>query len=355
MANQEHLNLLLQGQDIWNQWRIENPHVTPDLSFADLSRIDLPSRTLVDRWNLKYVNLTRSNLRQANLEAVDLSHASLGEAFLADAYIGQAILFQADLSYATLDGANLQSADLRQANLQNADLLETRLPYADLSDANLQDANLEHANIIGTKLCNTNLEGSRIYGISVWDTELSGANQSNLVVTKYDQPLITVDNLEVAQLIYLLLNNSKIRDVIDSISSKTVLILGRFTLKRRLVLEAIRNSLRKHNLIPILFDFSRPNSRNLTETVSTLAHISRFVVADLTDAKSVPHELQRIIPHLPSVPIQTLIESSEPEYGMIKDFLDYPWVTSPFCYKSVNELIRFLENEVLMAMGGFTC
>ena len=37
-------------------------------------------------------------------------------------------------------------------------------------------------------------------------------------------PRFTVDNIEVAQFIYLLLHNQKIRDVIDTITSKTVLI-----------------------------------------------------------------------------------------------------------------------------------
>lgn len=36
---------------------------------------------------------------------------------------------------------------------------------------------------------------------------------------------------------------------------------------------------------------------------------------------------------------------------MLKDFLDYPWVTSPFRYSSVDELISFFESEVIATMG----
>jgi hypothetical protein len=63
-----------------------------------------------------------------------------------------------------------------------------------------------------------------------------------LVVTSEDQPAITVDNIEVAQFVYLLLHNQKnqkIRGVIDTITSKTVLILGRFTDERKAVLDAL--------------------------------------------------------------------------------------------------------------------
>jgi hypothetical protein len=135
---------------------------------------------------------------------------------------------------------------------------------------------------------------------------------------------IQVDNLEVAQFIYLLLNNAKIRSVIDTITSKVVLILGRFTPERKVVLDAIRDELRKRDYLPVLFDFEKPASRDLTETISTLAHMARFVIADITDAKSIPQELMAIVPNMPSVPVQPLLLASQHEYGMFEHFRNYP-------------------------------
>src|SRR5215471_12101124 len=130
----------------------------------------------------------------------------------------------------------------------------------------------------------------------------------------------------VAQFIYLLLNNEEIRTVIDTITSKVVLILGRFTSDRKAVLDAIREELRRRNYLPVLFDFAKPTSRDLTETVSTLAHMARFILADLTDARSIPQELMRIVPDLPSVPVQPLLLTSDREYAMFEHFTNYPWV-----------------------------
>jgi hypothetical protein len=53
-----------------------------------------------------------------------------------------------------------------------------------------------------------------------WGVKLEGARQQNLIITPAIEPEIAVDNIEVGQFIYLLLHNEKIRDVIDTITSK---------------------------------------------------------------------------------------------------------------------------------------
>ena len=99
---------------------------------------------------------------------------------------------------------------------------------------------------------------------------------------------MTVDNIEVAQFIFMLMKNHKIREVIDTMTSKVVLILGRFTPERKRVLDAIREELRRLNYLPVLFDFEKPGSRDLTETVSMLAHMARFVSPTLRTRRAFP-------------------------------------------------------------------
>ena len=134
-----------------------------------------------------------------------------------------------------------------------------------------------------TNFTGADLTGSYIYGISAWRLTLSGTKQQNLVITLKGEPEITVDNIEVAQFIYLLLHNRKIRDVIDTVGKKAVLILGRFTTERKAVLDDLREELRKRDYVPILFDFDKPPNQDLTATVATLAHLARFIIADLSD------------------------------------------------------------------------
>jgi len=252
-----------------------------------------------------------------------------------------------NLSGANLRRAHLYGADLSGADLSRADLSEAGLSGADLSGADLSRADLSEAPLVSADLTGANLTGSRVYGVSVWRSKLEGAKQQNLVITRIDEPQITVDHIEVAQFIYVMLNNQKIRDVIDTITSKVVLILGRFTDERKAVLNALREELRKRNYLPVLFDFSVPATRDITETVSLLARMARFVVADITDAKSIPQELAVIVPDLPSVPVQPLLLEGSAEYGMFEHFKRYPWVLETYRYASSERLIAGLAEHVI--------
>src|SRR5262249_49116096 len=147
--------------------------------------------------------------------------------------------------------------------------------------------------------------------------------QSNLVITEKDEkdePTITVDNIELAQFIYLLTKNQRVRHVIDTITSKVVLILGRFTEERKAVLDAIREELRRRNLVPLLFDFDKPRSKDVTGTVETLARMARFIIADLTDPSSIPHEIATLVPFLRTTPVLPLRLAGSGGYSMFKDF-----------------------------------
>ncbi len=159
------------------------------------------------------------------------------------------------------------------------------------------------------------------------------------------------DSLQVAQFLYLLLNNRTIRDVIETVGKKAVLILGRFDEQRKPILEALRNELRLAGLVPILFDFEGPRNRDITETVSILAHLARGVIADLSEARSVPQELTTIIPNLPSVTLQPIIASSSVEYGMFEHFRKYPWVRETFCYSDCSHLLGWLRSNLNQFTG----
>src|SRR6266566_9179534 len=96
-----------------------------------------------------------------------------------------------------------------------------------------------------------------------------------------------------------------------------------------------------------LVAFNKPARRDITETVSTLAHMARFVIADITDAKSIPQELMTIVPNLPSVPVLPLILNSQHEYGMFEHFTRFPWVLPLYRYMDEVSLLHSLKEKII--------
>lgn len=327
------------------------------LSGANLGEADLRGARLIET-KLYTASFVGADLSDARLLGADLSDSNFEDAYFIEANLRGANLMGANLTKAKFSEAKLIEANLREtkldwAYLDGADLSKANLSGADLTKANLSRANLSSANIVRSllievKLNGANLTGCRVYGVSAWGIEgLEEATQRDLIITPEGQPKITVDNLEVAQFIYIMLHSEKVRGVIDTLTSKAVLILGRFTPERKASLDSIREELRKRNYVPILFDFEKPSSKNLTETISTLAHMARFIIADITDAKSIPQELMAIVPFNPSVPVQPILLSTEKEYAMFESFKPYPWVLQIQTYNNQDELLKTLSEKVI--------
>jgi len=181
--------------------------------------------------------------------------------------------------------------------------------------------------------------GSSVYGMAVWDLVGEPAEQTNLIITPVGEQTITVDNLEVAQFIYMLLKHKKIRNVITTIGEKAILILGRFTPKRKEILDAIAERLRELKYLPIIFDFEKIPGQDYTHTIRVLAGLSRFVIADITQPKSIPQEAQAIIPDF-KIPFIRIIQKGHKAWSMSEDFNSFDWV--------VKDVIEYQNKKVLI-------
>ncbi len=357
MANQEQLKVLKEEVQAWNQWRAKNLGLQVDLFGADLSGADLRQADLkgadLRQANLWKADLSEADLSEANLSGASLMSAALGRAHLDGAHLSVAHLMGADLSGADLNGAHLNEADLRDANLSGAslggaDLMGANLKRANLSGADLSGADLRGALFVRTVIDKAKISGSLVHAIHVLDLKGEFEEQKDLVITSSQTPIITVDNIKVAQFIHLILNNEEIRDVINTVTSKSVLIVGRFSIpERKSILDALRNELREHDLLPIVFDLDRATAKDFMETIRTLAGLSLFVIADITNPKSSPLELQATVPdyQIPFVPI--IQEGEQPVAGMVDLQKKYDWVMDTLYYDSIETLINALKAGII--------
>jgi hypothetical protein len=342
MANEEHIAKLKEGVEAWNKWRRENADIRPDFRGANFSGAD------VDAWKLRDANLSGADFSEANLFKVFFPKAKLSEADLTRADLREANLSGADLGEATIRGTEFIDADLSWANPSGTDLTGAKFIRAKLSGANLRGAILVHATLVDTDLPDADLTGCRIYGISAWNVKLDGAKQGNLIFTPEGEPEAMVDDLEVAQFFYLLLKREKIRNVIDTVTRRGVLILGRFEDGGLALLQAVAAWLRKPEnggYLPLLFDFPRPDSKTYTETIRTMVGLARFVIVELS-GPSVPQEITASV-DLYQIPFVPILEENRKEWSMFQEFLVKERVLEIVRFTDQDHLLELLAKEVI--------
>ncbi len=184
MADQQQLDLLQRGRDVWNTWRTQHPQVLVDLSGADLSGADLSG----------------ANFNGADLSFADLSFADLFEAYFEPILIElepkeskkiqlyRANLSEANLRKAHLSGAILSGAILSGAILSGADLTETNFVHTDLSAANLSYADIGRSIFIKTNLIETDFSYAEM-GLTIFgDVDLRTVKGLDTV----DQPVPSI-------------------------------------------------------------------------------------------------------------------------------------------------------------------
>ncbi len=367
---------LLHAARLTGAYLVEADLSRARLSDSDFSRCDMREVRLCEAYGaarFTMARLERADFRHGTFDDSDFSGANLADADLEGISASGAHFSRANLQRTNLHRARLQNPDsmggVRKTRLDHADLTAANISQSDLTGAVLRGSNLSHANLSKATLINTDLEqahlihtdlqgavitGALVYGISAWDLVTDEhTEQNDLGISRFGETAITADDLEIAQFMYLPLNNAGIRRVIDSITSKVVLILGRFSEARKPVLDALRQALRGDgfDLVPVVFDFARPVSRTTAETITTLAGMARFVIADLTDAKSVLQELMAIAPTMPSLPVQSLLIESQEEPGMLDLFHHYPWFLTPQRFRDTDDLLDRLAAVVQPAIA----
>lgn len=352
MPSQQTIEILKAGAESWNRWRQTKEGKDVDLSDLDFSR-DCPDHerayTLPEFQGFDFsgMNLNRVSMRNCTFIDCDFTNSRFSFSDIVDAYC-----LDCNFTDASLRVSKIGSASFISCNFNHADLSYCSAEETDFTGSTLIETNLSNMSLVKADFTNAHIENVCAYGISAWDLILDHAKQSNIAIS-HSNNSITVPTIELAQFISLLINSKNLRQVIETITSKVVLILGRFTHERKSVLDQIKTELDKHGYLAVLFDFEVPSGRDVTETIITLASLSKFIVADISAPRSIPQELASTVPHLPSVPVQPILESNDQEYGMFEHFKSYPWVLPIRTYKPddlsslIEEIVFNCENHLV--------
>jgi len=166
MGNQEHLEILKQGVDVWNQWRENNPWIIPDLWGVELSDAQ------IEKINFQGVNLVNADFSKADLTQVNFISAN----------IRNANLTQANLSRSVFQGAKLDNANFTKAYAQNAVFTKAHLYEACFTKANLSGSDFTEANMERTELDGTNLTKTNLFGVNFTQALLYRVNLTNATI-----------------------------------------------------------------------------------------------------------------------------------------------------------------------------
>ncbi|SRR5579884_121967 len=346
MANQEHMKILMQGVDAWNEWRQRELTIEPDLRQAQLNGMNL--RKIDFRWtnlagaSLQRAALSGANLFAANLQGADLSGADLGyrglngeqnthaanlaaadlreanlrKARLVEVDLTEADLREADLSGANLNDANLSQAKLSHANLQEACLIGAMLFYTDLTGAHLRETDLNLAYFNGANLSGADISSSHISTANIIQVRLQNAVQQDLIVDF--SPTVTVDTIEVAQLAIAFLRYPRLQEVVKSMTTELAFIIGDFADERGQVLAMLKEAMRTQNYIPLALDCADVRKREIITYLTPLASLARFILLDLTGMKRFGEDLQQLFTAQNQVPTLAFVQADASDESLVE-------------------------------------
>jgi hypothetical protein len=341
MAKDEHVDILRQGVSKWNAWRDKEPSVYPDLSGLDFYDVFLGNDNLYDIPAVYGANFDNCNLRNAKMRDREFDRCTFRNAQL----------HMTDCCYAYFSDCNFTNTQMRLARIGSTSFSSCHFESCDFSyssaedtrflDCKIENSLFKKVHFVKADFSESSISKCNVYGISSWDMILENTIQEDIYIMEDEDELLSVDDIELAQFLYKMIENKNLRRIIDTITSSVVLILGRFTKERKEVLDRIKHLTRENGFIPVLFDFDGPESRDITETVKILASISKLVIADISDPRSIPQELMLIIPTSPSLVIYPIIEENQREYGMFSFFEKYNSVKeiSKYNFKNIDSIV----------------
>lgn len=352
MGFKDSINMIRSGSQAWNEWSKNYYNLSGnriDLKHYNFNNKEIyyPKSTYgepyLEDYKINNVDMYQVNMRNGTYNLCEFNNSRMIYTDLCDSIFSNCQFRNTNLRVSKLGGATFINC-----TFENSDLSFCSAQDIEFNDCSFKNCDLSNMTFVNSKFIDSKLNYCRIYGISTWDVVLDNTIQQDLIITKKDDITpITIDNLEMAQFLYLMLNNSKLRNVIDTMTTKVVLILGRFKYERKVILDTIKNEVRNNGLIPILFDFEGPKNRDLTETVQLLASMSKIIIADITDPSCIPHELYSIIPTLRSSVIQPIQLEGERPYAMFNDLLVYPWVNEKisYCNSNIRSITKMIINK----------
>ena len=221
MSSDQRDLMLRGGAKVWNRWRQAN---SPDMTFSRPHWYDCPNRNGLqvkgrNRLNFSKLNLSGARVYDAFAEGLNLSGAILENVYF--------------------DGGDFSRASFAGATIRDSKFNKTIFTDASFNEATIVNCNLNRVNLVRADFTVSEISETVVYGISAWDLTLGEQSKQSKLIIEPTHELYSelvargtlpsmVDDIELAQFIYFLSGHKRLRDAINILNDKAILLLGRF-------------------------------------------------------------------------------------------------------------------------------
>ncbi len=318
---------------IWNSWKrsIDFGDSAIELEGFSFQKFSLSTVSKFDFSNTSFKNCEFINVsfHQCNFE-----RSSFFQCKFIDA--GTRLIF-----------CHFRDCKFEECHFEDITLSGSVFNYSRFLKCNVIKSSLVEASLVGCRFIESLVDDCNISGASIWDITVEDTTQSNLKINygKGKSQELIFQDLALANALYIFASNNKnFAGFLDKKSTNFVLILGRFGANLD-NLNMIAEALRSRQFSPIIFDFE-VEDLTLIETIKFLALLSKFIIVDISNPKSVPSELEAIISTV-IIPIVPIVISEYNPFGTFSAYSNLPNVLKPILFDTVQQIVDQIDELII--------
>jgi len=287
--------------------------------------------------NLDELDISDITLRNANLLKATFFRSQANRLKFIDCYAMDTKWAKATMFDSIFENIDFRHSNFSNVNLSNSKFINCNLSHCYFSKAILQNVcfhntNLTYSNFSEADIDNSSFDTVKLYGSSLWDIKYNKINCRNIDLSKLGNDSVVSDDIRLAPLIHLL-EDDKLADIIGSLKSNTVVILGSDSSSESMnVLNKIGERAKEWGLTPIIIkNIKDTEGQSFTQKAIMYSLLAKFVIIENSKASGHILEFDKVL-NLNCI-VGVLQEKDKGSTHLLDEyFIRYPFHLHQFVY-----------------------
>ena len=250
--------------------KIKGFQYPPDLRHANFNDLDLENA------NFCNVNMAKATLFRSDSNSIKVTNSIASDSRWNKSKLQHSLFENCDLNH-----SNFSNADLHDATFINCKMNHVYFRNANLTKSHFINCDLRHSNLNEVLIDEATFKNVKLYGASLWELKYNSLNANKIDLSRRGNQEIITDDIRFAPLIYLLEDN-KLVEIINTLKSNTVVILGADSqLEKKSLLEEIAKKSREFGYSPIIVkNLKEIDGESFTKKAIMYSLIAKFVIIE---------------------------------------------------------------------------